>query len=240
MEVQRGRELFELTAVLSTDPDFPLDNLRPPVAPDPYSTPDISTNRLRDGRPMLGLVVGTIQTRSYGAYGSLRQWGVVVEDIVPGSPAEQNRVPRGAVLTSINGLAIRAPDDVFAIMEQVPVDRPVELTYVYGGSAYRQLIPLTQPEVTPRDVAKPLEEGVVIEAPREPTPAVPNPAEEPRDDALPELPPPDPLPEDDVRLPSRVAPTPEEVRAMRSELDTLRRRATEIETEINALKRDGR
>ena len=234
MEVQRGRELFELTAVLSTDPSFPLENFRPPVAPDPYDTPDISTNRLRDGRPMLGLVVGTIQTRSYGAYGSLRQWGVVVEDIVPGSPAEEHRVPRGAVLTSINGLAIRSPEDVFAIMEQVPVDRPVELAFVYGGSAYRQVIPLTQPDVTPRDVAKPLDEGIVIEAPREPTPAAPTPAIEPRDDGLPEL----PLPEDDVRLPSRVAPTPEEVRAMRSELDTLRRRAVEIEDEINALKRD--
>jgi S1-C subfamily serine protease len=213
IEVQRGGNLFELTATLSDVPNTPLENFRPPVAP------EISTNRLRDGRPMLGLVVGVMQTRSYGTFGSLRQWGVVVEDIVPDSPAEQYRVPRGAILTSINGLSIRSPDDVFAIMEEVDPARPVELTYVLGGSAYRQLIPLSAGDtIEPRGVAKPPEEGIVIEPPPEPAPPA-------ADDTLPELPPPD-------------RPSADDVRAMRSELETLRRRAAEIQAELDAIKRD--
>jgi membrane-associated protease RseP (regulator of RpoE activity) len=225
IQVQRGRQLFELTAVLSSGPNMPLENFRPPVEP------EFSTDHLRDRRPILGLVVAAVQTRSYGLFGSLRQWGVIVEDIVPNSPAAQHRVPRGAILTSINGLPIRSTDDVFAIMEQVPVDRPVELTYIVGGSAYRQLVPLSSPE--PRAVAKPLDEGVVIESPD-----VAPPAPEPSPDPLPDLPPPDPRPADEVRLPKPAAPTPEEVREMRSELEVLRRRAAEIQAEIDAIKRD--
>jgi hypothetical protein len=117
-------------------------------------------------------------------------------------------------------------------MEQVAVDRPVELTYVLGGSAYRQLIPLTDAQAPSYEVAKPLEEGVAIESPEEPTPV-----DEPSLDPLPEIPlPPDPRPEEDVRLPTRAAPTPEDVRAMRSELEELRLRAKKIQAEIDAIK----
>jgi hypothetical protein len=146
------------------------------------------------------------------------------------------------VLTSINGLAIRSPDDVFAIMEEVDIDRPVELSYVLGGSAYRQQIPLAvmadggnvdSRPTTPYGVAKPLEEGIVIEPPYDPAPPVAGIGE----DGLPELPPPAPVPPADVRLPAPATGSPDDVRVMRSELEELRRRAATIQTELDAIRR---
>lgn len=195
-------------------------------------------------RPILGLHVVPLRTRTYRLFGPRTDWGVVVENVIPGSPAEQHGVPRGAIVIGLNGMRIECVEDLMAIMARVPVDRPVELTYVVGGRGYRQLIPLQT--VAPRN----LTEGDAWEIPANPTPApagdLPEdpPALEPPElpEAEPaEIPPLLPEEEPEVRLPTperaaRVPVDADRVAELQAELEELRRRADALESTLNRMR----
>jgi S1-C subfamily serine protease len=223
LEVVRDGRRFEFTATL-------IDRAAAPFAGDsPSAAPQVPEERpaivYKGNRPMLGLRVGPMRTPGPRIYGSLSEAGAVVEDIVPGSPAERHGVPRGALIVALNGVRIVDADQLMTMMGRVPGDRPVELTYILGGRAYHQSIPLGGVAERPRVAPAPLddEEGFLPPPP----------------EADPELAPPR------VDEPGSVEPEParppvkadaDRILALERELGELLRRAELLEAELKKLR----
>ena len=268
VEALRGGRRFEFTVTMGPRDDFsevpqPFeDRGTTTFRNDPTRLDDFGRGILdRDdpaplltlGRPILGIQIGPLYTRNYRllGIGINTSRGVIVEDVVSGSPAEKHGVPRGAILIGINGLRVETVDDVMAMMARLPEDRPVELTYVIGGRSYRNVIPLA-PVVTGQGSSAPLdlpppppgpdvEFALPLEEPKNsrPTPA---PAAEDPSEVKP------PAPEAEVRLPpaTTAAKTPTEeptadaarVKALQEELRQLRERAAALEAALGEIRTD--
>lgn len=249
LEVLRDVRRLELAAVLAPRPGAPAE-ITPPAEDDAGSAPPAIVYHA--GRPVLGLRVAPWRARSYGLFGSRTESGVLVEDVVPASPADRHNVPRGAIILAFNGIPVAHPGDLAALMRRVAVDRPIELTYVLGGRTYRQVISLLP-------AAKP-DAGVDAAPPKPPRPpAKPERVDDPLklkppEVVVPEPPPegtasedePPKKPETALRLPRRegvakVRADEEDdarIEALQRELDTLRRRAEEIEATLEKLRKE--
>jgi membrane-associated protease RseP (regulator of RpoE activity) len=227
IEVVRDGERFEFAATL-------IDRAAAPVAGDSPSAAPASPDEppavvYKGGRPMLGLRVGQLRTPGPRIYGSLSDSGAVVEDIVPGSPAERYGVPRGAQIVALNGVRISDADHLMYLMQRVPADRPVELTYILGGRAYHQSIPLggiaEEPRAAPARPRRLEDEEDFLPPP--PNAKAPEPAP-PRVEI------PDPLAPDVGRRPPKVDPV--RIGEIERELGELLRRAQMLEAELKALR----
>ena len=238
VEVMRGGRRFEFKVTMGAreggiaiaDRNSPrVSDYPPPSSPEPL--------RMVTGRPILGLQIGPLHTRTYSLLGLSTEWGVLVEDVIPDSPAHRHGVPRGAILIGINGLRVDHVHDVMAMMNRLPPDRPVELTYVLGGRSYRNVIPLEP--IARADAA----EAAPLDLP--PAPAVepvapiapPIPESEPTPPA-PEAPTPA-APEVELRLPTTASKVPAgdaRVKAMQEELKLLRERAAALEAALDDLR----
>ena len=195
------------------------------------------------GRPILGLQIGPLRAQNYRLLGISTEWGVIVEDVIEGSPADRHGVPRGAIIIGINGLRVDHVHDVMAMMARLPSDRPVELTYVLGGRSYRNVIPLepvaesTVRETTPLDLPpapKPEFESPLPKAPPIPEPETAIPAESPTPATA-------ETPEAELRLPpattsAKVPADDERVKALQTELTELRKRAEALEAALAELR----
>ena len=238
VQVMRGGRLFEFQVTMGArdgtiasrvDSGRVTSNFPPPAAEE---TPSVVL-----GRPILGIQIGPLHTQNYRLLGISSNWGVIVEDVLPNSPAQRHGVPRGAIIIGLNGLRVEHVHDMMAMMARLPPDRPVELTYVLGGRTYRNVIPLEP--VARRDVADaaPLDlpgpPDVESDLPTAPPP--PEPEVEPPPPAAPAP----PAPEAEIRLPTTAAKVPADearVKAMQAELNTLRERAAALEAALDELR----
>ena len=162
---------------------------------------------------------------------------MIVEDVVPNSPAQRHGVPRGAIIIGLNGLRVDHVRDVMAMMERLPPDRPVELTYMLGGRTYRNVIPLEPIARTDVREAAPLDLPPAPEV----KPVVPTAPPIPEVESVEPAPErPAPPPEVELRLPGTTAakgPADEErVKAMQDELNELRDRAAALEAALDKMR----
>ena len=247
VQVMRGGRLFEFQVTMGARDG----RLAPPVASDritanfPPPPPADETPSVVLGRPVLGIQIGPLHTQNYRLLGISTNWGVVVEDVLPNSPAQRHGVPRGAIIVGLNGLRVEHVHDMMAMMARLPPDRPVELTYVVGGRTYRNTIPLEPlarrgtadrapldlpepPDTELPDVETPDVESIVPTTPPPPE-SEPPPVEEPTPAA----------PEAEIRLPTTTAKVPADaarVKAMQEELKMLRERAEALEAALDDLR----
>jgi serine protease Do len=56
-------------------------------------------------------------------------YGVVIEDVAPGSPAEKAGLKGGDVITSVNGTAVKSGNDLVNPIASAPIGSTVKLTY---------------------------------------------------------------------------------------------------------------
>ncbi len=59
--------------------------------------------------------------------------GIVIEDVVPGGPAEKAGLKAGDVITSVNGHAVKTGNDLVNPIATAPIGSKVKLTYVRDG-----------------------------------------------------------------------------------------------------------
>jgi len=243
MEVMRDAARYEFTATMSARENFDSAEERSATAYRPLPSerrPSAEAGvPLPADRPYLGLRIGPVRTRTYRMLGMGRDWGVVVEDVISGSPADRHGVPRGAIIIGINGMRVERVSDVMAMMARLPDDRPVELTYVLGGRSYRQVIPL-QPNAEQSTRREDAADPLPLELPPPPEPAAPLPESTTR----PESPRPAAPessrraePETELRLPpargaAKVPADEERIEALQTELKRLRRRAAALEAAL--------
>jgi serine protease Do len=71
------------------------------------------------------LSTNTITLKSLGA-----PYGVVIEGVEPGSPAEKAGLKGGDVITSVNGQAVKTGNDLVNPIAQAPIGSKVKLTYM--------------------------------------------------------------------------------------------------------------
>lgn len=83
-----------------------------------------------------------------GASGGAR--GVVVTDVVPGSPAATAGLDPGDVLTQIDGEQVTTPGEVQAALAGLPVGEQVQLQYLQGSIVY-----MTQATLSKRPAGAP-------------------------------------------------------------------------------------
>lgn len=57
-------------------------------------------------------------------------YGIVLEDVTPGSPADRAGLKPGDVITQVNGHAVRGGDDLLNPISQTPIGQTVHLAYV--------------------------------------------------------------------------------------------------------------
>lgn len=191
-----------------------------------------------ENRGRLGLVIGPLRTRSYPLLGVGTSWGVVVDDVIPGSPAEKYGVPRGANIIALNRIRVDRVSDLMMLMDQIDPSRPVELTYKHGGRAFHQAIPLSvADEGIVVEELPPLPEPPPPDRDAAPIPPPPEPAKPPAAEPTPAEPKP---PEAELRLspPKEDDEDAKRIEAMRSELEELRRRAAAIEEAIKDLREE--
>lgn len=238
VEVMRGGRRFEFQVTMGARGDRIAATMDGRITSDYPPPPSREVESVNLGRPILGIQIGPLNGPNYRLLGLSTERGVIVEDVIPNSPAHQHGVPRGAILIGINGLRVEGVYDVMAMMARLPPDRPVELTYIVGGRAYRNTIPLEPiaradvDEVAPLDLppAPEVEDVVPVTPPppavesAKPIPERPTPAE----------------PEAELRLPSTATDeaTDDEkrVQAMQDELKELRDRAAALESALDKLR----
>jgi serine protease Do len=71
------------------------------------------------------LSTNAITLKSLGA-----QYGVVIEGVAPGSPAEKAGLKGGDVITSVNGQPVKTGNDLVNPIAQAPIGSKVKLTYI--------------------------------------------------------------------------------------------------------------
>src|SRR5438309_11149394 len=71
------------------------------------------------------LSTNTITLKSLGA-----PYGVVIEGVEPGSPAEKAGLKGGDVITSVNGQVVKTGNDLVNPIAQAPIGSKVKLTYI--------------------------------------------------------------------------------------------------------------
>src|SRR6202171_296867 len=75
------------------------------------------------------LSTNVITLKSLGA-----PYGVVIEGVEPGSPAEKAGLKGGDVITSVNGQAVKTGNDLVNPIAQAPIGSKVKLTYIRDRS----------------------------------------------------------------------------------------------------------
>src|ERR1700674_5499108 len=75
------------------------------------------------------LSTNAITLKSLGA-----PYGVVIEGVEPGSPAEKAGLKGGDVITSVNGQAVKTGNDLVNPIAQAPIGSKVKLTYIRDRS----------------------------------------------------------------------------------------------------------
>ncbi len=234
VEVLRGSRRFEFQVTPSAgEATASTDAVTVARVPPEVTLPAPRVSGYANNRGRLGLVVGPLRTRSYPLLGVGSSWGVVVDDVIPGSPAQAYGVPRGANIIALNRIRVDRVSDLMLLMDQIDPSRPVELTYKYGGRAFHQAIPLVAADAGIADVGA--DEGVVEEElPPLPVPPL-EPAKPPAAEPTPAGPKP---PEAELRLspPKEADVDAKRVEAMRSELEELRRRAAALEEALKDIR----
>src|ERR1700694_3861168 len=75
------------------------------------------------------LSTNSITLKSLGA-----QYGLVIEGVEPGSPAEKAGLKGGDVITTVNGQAVKTGNDLVNPIAQAPIGSKVKLTYIRDRS----------------------------------------------------------------------------------------------------------
>lgn len=93
-------------------------------------------------RTYLGVMVGPVTEASRRNLGLVLRRGALIQQIVPGSPADQYGLPLGAVVVGLDGVRIDSPED---LIEQISLARPgqtIELTFYAGAELFRKRVRL--------------------------------------------------------------------------------------------------
>lgn len=99
-------------------------------------------------------------------------------DLEPGSPAEESRLLRGALITSINGVPIRHPDDLAQLLEASEPGEIWETIYLVRRQEYETQVVLGAMELPSEPDEQPLPER---DGDSRPLPLPPPPSAERRD-----------------------------------------------------------
>lgn len=100
--------------------------------------------------------------------------GVVVDDVIPGSPAEQARLQKGDVIKKFNGRDVRSFPELRSLVSQVELNKKIDLQVVRDGK------PLS---VSTEIKEQPLDYQTARALPRQPAPQNPQEPEEETDEA---------------------------------------------------------
>ncbi len=63
------------------------------------------------------------------------EFGMIIEDVRPGSPAEKAGLKPGDVITHVNGQPVRTGSDLVDPITRTPIGEPVSITYVREGKS---------------------------------------------------------------------------------------------------------
>lgn len=115
-----------------------------------------------DSPPVLGVSLAEVSSALQQRYGFRLNKGAVITSVAPGTPAERYRLPIGAVIVDINGVAIERPQDVENLLREARADEQWEIAYFTGAQRYRtriRLAPAAAPAAAPSAARQPLAPG---------------------------------------------------------------------------------
>jgi hypothetical protein len=124
--------------------DSPLPPSPPRPSPDLFLPPPAN--------PLFGATLGEVTTTLQRRYGLTASSGAIVLDIEAGTPADNSRLLRGALITEINGRPIRHPDDVRNLLENSAVGDSWKLTYLVRQQSYQATLVLAAAPVVVDDL----------------------------------------------------------------------------------------
>src|SRR5690606_9622855 len=109
-----------------------------------------------------GVSLAEVSSALQQRYGFRLNKRAVITRVAPGTPAERYRLPIGAVIVDINGVAIERPQDVESLLREARADEQWEIAYFTGAQRYRtriRLAPAAAPAAAPSAARQPLAPG---------------------------------------------------------------------------------
>jgi hypothetical protein len=94
--------------------------------------------------PRLGLRTVPVTEATRLRLGLSSTAGALVIARTMGSPAERARVPLDSVITSFNGMAVKSPNDLAALVSRAPDVGQIDLAYVYNGRGFQTKLVMGQ------------------------------------------------------------------------------------------------
>ena len=183
-------------------------------------------------RTYLGVMVGPVTEASRRNLGLALRRGALIQQIVPGSPADQYGLPLGAVVVGLDGVRIDSPED---LIEQISLARPgqtIELNFYAGAELYRKRVRLAPKlelplEAPPIQLPPSAAESV-------PSSTLPAPAGTPSLQRL-EKQLSDPLP-DEAAAPDQLATLRDEIERLRAQMELLQQQLDETAQQLAKLR----
>lgn len=81
-------------------------------------------------RPYLGVYLETIDSESAKYYGLQIDKGVLIGDVVSGTPADKAGLQRGDIITEVNGKAVKTGDELQEIVQKSKVNATLTLKFI--------------------------------------------------------------------------------------------------------------
>jgi S1-C subfamily serine protease len=94
-------------------------------------------------RRQLGIVVEAVRLSKSAIreFDLLSDQAIAINEVVPGSSADQAGLERGDILVSLNDRIIQSVDDVHRLLSQFPVDVPVEALVIRDSRRVTRILP---------------------------------------------------------------------------------------------------
>jgi serine protease Do len=112
----------------------------PLPGPDDEEMPE--ERALEEGSATLGVRAVPVTADLQRRYGLTVRRGAVIQEVVPGSPAERYGLPVGAAITAIDGARIDSPEDLAALISGARPGDTVEISFYLRDQVFRNKVRL--------------------------------------------------------------------------------------------------